>query len=116
MKKAARYILFISLLSSGSLFSQNNSCANKLDSAAVIKIAKKRRAWWTSENSRTSVRFDDKTCTWTAKSSRSKHTNRGDCKHTNGCTLIRSVTLTMDASTGKIKSKTKEKKLYPNYE
>jgi hypothetical protein len=92
-------------------------CDNRLDSAAIVKIAKRSNSYWTKNwQYPPDIQFDEKNCEWTIKSTKSRHTNKGGCKHTNGCTEIKTIQLVIDATTGKLKSKTQEKKLYHNYE
>lgn len=112
-------ILFVNffLLNSLLCFSQISNCENRLDSAKVIKIAKSHHAYWTSKNQDLpTIIFDKQNCTWTVVSTISRHTNRGECKRTNGCTFVKKVTLIIDAHSKKVISKTKWQKLYPNYE
>ena len=98
-------------------FSQQVNCISALDTAEVIKIAKKKKAYWqVHEQMKPDIVFDVGKCEWIVKSSKTKHTNRGNCKNTNGCTLLKTVTLTIDARTIKIKHKRRRKKLYHNYE
>jgi hypothetical protein len=62
------------------------------------------------------VKFDESLQKWKVLSTRTKHINRGRCKFTNGCTEITQLILTIDADTGKVKSRKKQKKLFYNYE
>jgi len=39
-----------------------------------------------------------------------------DCANTNGCTIIKSKTITIDCNSGEIKGIEKKRKVYPNYE
>lgn len=55
-------------------------------------------------------------CYWQVKVSTSRHTNRGNCKRTNGCTLVKMTNLYIDPDSGKIAHRKTRKKLYPNYE
>lgn len=112
-------ILIVNLFLFNSLlyFSQKSECKNQLDSTKVIKIAKSHLAYWTSKNQDLpSIIFDKQNCTWTVVSTISRHSNRGECKRTNGCTYVKKVTLVIDAHSKKVISKTKWQKLYPNYE
>lgn len=89
----------------------------RMDTLAIIRKAKFHNAYWTEYwVSPTSITFDEKESTWTVHSVKTHHTNRGDCKHTNGCTVVKSVTLTIDDQNKKVISKTKEKIIFPNYE
>lgn len=113
------FILFLVLITGGSYkaMSQAISCFNGMDSAEVIRIAKHRNAYWEEDDWRKpSLVFNGQNCEWTVQSSKTKYTNRGDCKHTNGCTEITTVTLVVDANTKKVKSRKREKRKFPNYE
>ena len=89
----------------------------KMDSTQVIRKAKRHHAYWTEYwVSPPAISFDEKERTWTVHSVKTQHTTRGDCKNTNGCTVVKSVTLVIDDKNGKVVSKTKEKKIFPNYE
>jgi hypothetical protein len=115
MKKAI--LITIGLIHCLFAFSQTTASANQLDTAQVIKTAKRYNAYWIVDwYAQPSLKFDELSATWTVVSSRSKHTARGQCKHTNGCRLVITVTLVIDARTGKVKSRKKTKKIYPNYE
>lgn len=93
------------------------SCKNKLDTAKVIAIAKRHNAYWIKLwFAPPSIKFNEDSCTWTVVSYKSKHTNRGECKHTNGCTLTKTVTLIINAKTRRVISKRKKKEMFPNYE
>ena len=99
------------------VFSQTNACENQLDTARVIKIAKKHNAYWTDVwYAQPSIKFDEASCTWTIVSIKLRHINKWNCKNTNGCTEVKSITLVIDAKTKKVKSKDKTVELYPNYE
>lgn len=88
-----------------------------LDTMQVIQISKRHHAYWTEYwVSPPAISFDEKERTWTVHSVKTEHTNRGECKHTNGCTVVKSVTLVIDDKKDKVVSKTKEKKIFPNYE
>lgn len=96
---------------------QKDALLPKMDTLAVIQKAKRHHAYW-NENwvSPPALSFDEKERTWTVHSVKTHHTNLGDCKQTNGCTVVKSVTLVIDDKKGKVVSKTKEKKIFPNYE
>lgn len=97
--------------------SQSDSCSNAMDTAEVVKIAKHRNAYWVDDDWRKpSLLFNGQQCEWTVQSTKTRYTSKGDCKRTNGCTEITTVTLVIEANTKKVKSKKKEKRLFPNYE
>ena len=115
MIKSLSIVLF--LLSFNFVFTQESNCENRLDSTKVIKIAKRHNAYWNKKSQGVPyVTFDKQKCTWTVVSTIYRHTNRGHCKNTNGCTFVKKVTLVIDAYSKKVISKTKWQKLYPNYE
>lgn len=90
---------------------------NFIDTAAVIKIAKRHNAYWTKNWAmQPSISFDSTKGEWKIVSYKSKHTNKGDCKNTNGCTEIKTVVLIIDNKTKKVKSREETKQLMPNYE
>ena len=113
-----KWVLLVWVLMMASFaFGQKSSCNNRLDSLQALKIALKNRAWPTAEGSiPTRVSFDSLKCEWTVVASRHSHTRKGKCKYTNGCTLVSSLTLVLDAKTKRLKSKKRSEKLYPNYE
>jgi hypothetical protein len=109
----ASFILFNFLL----CFSQESKCENRLDTAKVIKIANRHNAYWNKKSQGVPyITFDEQKCTWTVVSTIYRYTNRGHCKNTNGCTIVKTVTLIVDANSKKVISKTKWQKLYHNYE
>lgn len=107
----------MSLTSCLTTFCQTNGCENRIDTTQVIIIAKRHNAYWTSDwSAQPGIKFDAQSCTWTVVSSKSRYTNRGRCKRTNGCTLVKTETLIIDARTKKVLSRNNNKKIYPNYE
>ena len=55
-------------------------------------------------------------CVWNVQLDTYRHTNRGECKRTNGCTLVKTTRLWFDAETGRLIRRKKSRRLYPNYE
>jgi hypothetical protein len=100
------------------LKAQGTICDGQLDSAAVRKIALRKNAYWTEDwlFSAPSLKFDSLACTWTVSSGKRGHTEKGDCKYTNGCTTWTRVVLTIDARTKRVIDKTVTIHLDPNYE
>jgi hypothetical protein len=82
----------------------------------VIRIAKRHCAYWEFEDHKPSVQLNENTSEWLVQSTKHSYTKKGNCKYTNGCTKVKIVKLVIDATTGKVKSKVKEKTIYPNYE
>ncbi len=98
-------------------FSQTTVCNNRLDSAGVVKIAKRHHAYWTKNwQSPPSIKLDEQSCRWTVVCWRTHHSNKGECKYTNGCTISDMVTLVIDAKTKRVISKKRTKTSFPNYE
>ncbi|NLA23338.1 MAG: hypothetical protein GX879_00055 [Bacteroidales bacterium] len=62
------------------------------------------------------VKFDKEKSVWIITSEDYKTTNRGKCKKTNGCTIVRSKTVWIDDKTHKILKKKTSKKKLSNYE
>src|SRR6478609_6189814 len=105
------YLNFFFLINWLLVFPQSEICTNRLDTAGVIQIAKKNNSYWTEHWSYTpKINFDSEKCEWTVHSTKSEHSNKGDCKYTNGCTIITTVTLTIDARSKKVISKNKKEK------
>jgi hypothetical protein len=110
---AIHFLLFLSFTG----FAQKNPNDVFLDSAKVIRIAKWRNAYWSNGYSpNPALQLDAVLQEWQVVSTKMRHTNKGKCKFTNGCTEITRLTLILEAKTGKVKSKTKQKKLFYNYE
>jgi hypothetical protein len=121
MKVTIVLLLFLMINLIG--FSQTSSCANQLDSAEVIKIAKRHNAWWDIKpkknlySKKPKIVFDEQNCEWKVFSSKSKQTRIGlcdfsgkNCRDVGGCTVIKNVVLVIDDKTKKVKSKNKSKK------
>jgi len=104
------------LFTAHSAISQTPPCKPGIDSAAVVRIAKKRGVYWT-ENWACPPRltFDSLNCQWKLFTCKTKHTTKGDCKYTNGCTVSTTATLVVHALTGQSQVQKREK-LYHNYE
>ena len=105
------------LMCSLSAFCQKNDCENGLDTSQVIKIAKRHNAYWAKDwLSKPGIELDIQKCQWKVNTSKRKYTRRGQCKHTNGCVLIKTRTLLIDAKTRKVLSRNTMKELKPSYE
>ncbi|MES2478092.1 MAG: hypothetical protein V4561_03340 [Bacteroidota bacterium] len=115
MKKTLLTIM--GMLSGFVVFSQTMDCDSRMDSMRLMNIAIRHNAWWNNEwYAPPSMKFNADNCEWTVVSYKSKHTDRGDCKNTNGCTMSKMVTLVIDARTFKVKSRKKKITVHPNYE
>lgn len=87
------------------------------DTSGIIKIAKKKHAYFTDNSvNKPFIQLNRETCEWTVISRKTGYTKKGNCKHTNGCTTVKTVTLVIDAQTKKVKRKDHKIVLYPNYE
>jgi hypothetical protein len=111
----------------------DNNCANQLDTAEVIRIAKKENAWWKKKPNKLrgiihnnryrlymywyfnepEIVFDEQNCEWRVYSSKQKGTKKGkedvsDCHRYPYCTKTVSIVLKIDAKTKSIKSKEKK--------
>ena len=92
------------------------NCPPQLDTAAVIRLAGGYYSYREyGEKYYAHLRFNDTTCTWHVFSQELKYVDFR-CRRLNGCRKIISRELIVDDKTGKVKSKTRSKKLYPNYE
>lgn len=119
MSKLKKNIVFFLLISASvnPAFSQTAPCASKLDSSDVIRIARKKKVYWTEDwQCKPQLKFDGLTCEWTVTTCKTEHTNRGDCKYTNGCTVTTMATLVINATTRKVVSLEKKEHLIHNFE
>jgi hypothetical protein len=67
---------------------------------------------WDAPGADLDVKYNE----WLVFSQKTTHSDRGPCKRTNGCTIIETRTVAVDAETGKIIRKGRTKDKYPNYE
>jgi hypothetical protein len=83
----------------------------------VIQKAKRHsplRSWlW---NTDTTPEWDNSQKQWTFIIYKYKHINRGQCKYTNGCTIVKKLAVTIDDHNKKVVSKKISKTQYYNYE
>ena len=83
----------------------------------AIAIARKKGYYKTGKEWRDpSVELNTATMIWIITSLCYETTHKGDCKHTNGCTIVIRKTISIDAKTGKVIDKKKTRKKTPNYE
>ena len=88
-----------------------------LDTVAVIRIAKSEKSYLDKDwQFKPVINFDTLLCEWRVYTMMARHTEKGKCRFTNGCTEVLSVVLYLDATTGRVKSRKTEKRLIPNYE
>lgn len=106
---------------------QDNTCTNNLDSTEVIQLLKKKKLIYVNKDLteeeinntpvyQPKVKFDSEKCIWNVSSTKYKSTRKGKCRKTNGCTIITTLHVAVNAKTKKIMSKYKEVKKVPNYE
>lgn len=55
-------------------------------------------------------------CVWEITTVSTSHTREGDCKYTNGCTVVLRKTLYIETINGEVVHRFEKRKLYPNYE
>jgi hypothetical protein len=53
---------------------------------------------------------------WTVSGYKYKHSNKGQCKYTNGCTIVRHLVVVINDNDGKIISKKMNESIFHNYE
>lgn len=96
---------------------QHKICINNLDTNKVIRIAKRHNSYWTKAwQCPPNIEYNENNCEWKVSSCKIKISNKGDCKNTNGCTLTTSVSLIIDAGSGKIKDRIELKLVTKNWE
>ena len=113
-----KYIFLICFIFTFSITNaQNKTCINNLDSIKVKRIAKRHNSYWTKAwQYKPGLLFKEESCEWMVVSRKIKITNKGDCKYSNGCTITTTVTLLIDATTGKVKDRIELKHVTRNYE
>jgi hypothetical protein len=114
MKYLVSFLLVCSLTQT---FGQTDSaCTPMLDTVSVIKITNAKKFNNGNEQRSFNIYFDPYNCEWCLVTSQVNYIHHGPCKGLNGCTEIVEVVYLVDDRTKKVKSKTREKKLYPHYE
>jgi len=94
-----------------------NVTTPEISKEEAINIARKKGYYKTGKEWRDpSVQLNAETMCWTIVSMRYETSRRGKCKHTNGCSIVTTKTISIDAHTGKVIDKTKTRKKFPNYE
>jgi hypothetical protein len=120
-------ILSLMLFFYNTAMAQQPLCKNKYDSVSVVKYVQQKgllllpEGYTLEEISKypsmaPSVSFDKNKCRWSVTSSTSKHSMKGNCKNTNGCTVVTVQTVALAANNGKIISTKRRFKKYHNYE
>ena len=111
------YVISFLVLFSKEVVSQTAACEIKIDSNQVYRKAKLRGIYWTKDwFCPPKIKIDSLNCSLLYSSCKTRHTNRGKCKHTNGCTVWISAEMLVDARTGKVLWCKREKSLHHNYE
>lgn len=99
--------------------SQNDSCRDsaKVCREKAIALARQ-KGYYPDGNPEITpqVQFDPCYRRWIITGISYHHSNKGDCKNTNGCTVEERSLIIIHADTGKILFKEKKSKVYPNYE
>ncbi|MBI3135512.1 MAG: hypothetical protein HYZ14_12620 [Bacteroidetes bacterium] len=108
-------ILFLFYLSQTS-GQTNSGCTPVLDTTTVLKIAKAERFYPGTDTKFCAIHFDTLKCEWTLVTSKIRYINHGRCKRLNGCTEITTISSVIDDQNRTLKSRTRERKLYPHYE
>jgi hypothetical protein len=82
----------------------------------VIRKAK-RAGYFSKRWKGTSITLNVESAEWTIQNTESKgSTHKGRCAHTNGCIILETSKMVIDATTGKVKQKNKSTSLMPIYE
>lgn len=87
----------------------------RLDTVTVLRKARLGDQRNLGEIERPSVRFMEDG-NWEVIQLRTSHTEKGPCARTNGCTVIKGVTVVINDRTGRVVSREKDEDVYPNYE
>ena len=120
-------ILSLMLFFYNTAMAQQPLCENKYDSVSVVKYVQQKgllllpEGYTLEEISKypsmaPSLSFDKNKCRWSVTSSTSTHSMKGNCKNTNGCTVVTVQTVALAANNGKIISTKRRFKKYHNYE
>ncbi|MFK7050257.1 hypothetical protein [Flavobacterium columnare] len=108
-------------------FSQSQTNKQKLDTLGIIKLVEKKglllipkglskKEINTIPSLTPKITFDPKKNNWTVISTDYKTTQKGDCKKTNGCTMVITQIVVISDITKKIIHTNRTEKLYQNYE
>ena len=98
-------------------FTTSKVAAPEITREEAIKIARKKGYYKTGKEWRDpSVDLNTQTMIWTVTSICYETSRKGDCKKTNGCSIVTTKTISIDALTGKVIDKIRTRKKYPNYE
>ncbi len=98
-------------------FAQSEVTESKMKAEDVVRLVQRRfpirtRTWnfdslpvWNAAEKK-----------WTISIYQYKHSNRGQCKYTNGCTIVRHLIVVINDNNKKIISKNLNRSLFHNYE
>lgn len=112
-----RTVLPSFLLAMGLEVMAQDSCIARLDAANVLRIAGAKEPISPSGAWATNPTFDPASCAWTAVFvTRVGHSNRGRCRHTNGCTVVRQRDIVVDDRRAKVSGRSTRRQVYYNYE
>lgn len=105
------------LIAMGMEVMAQDSCVARLDTASVLRIAGAKEPISPSGAWATNPTFDPVRCAWTAVFvTRVGHSNRGRCRHTNGCTVVRQRAIVVDDRRAKVTGRSTRRQVYYNYE
>jgi len=112
-------LLLSTVLAEAKTLPLNDTCTDsaKISRAKAISIAKD-KGYYPDANPEITpeVQLDPCYRRWIIRGISYHHSNKGDCKNTNGCTIEERSLIIIHADTGKILFKEKVTKVYPNYE
>jgi len=88
----------------------------RLDTATVIRKSHMEGMPDRYEMRAPRLTFDPATSIWTTSQVTTSHRSRGECRRTNGCTVVRERTCRINDRIGRVLGCTTEKSVFPNYE
>jgi hypothetical protein len=118
MQKALLICFFI-CLPGGLLKAQANKPGNKIKTDAdVIAFAKEHKSRFHYEVTDLPpiISYDEKTNKWKVEVMKTGYSDKGQCKHTNGCTTVRRIVILLDAKSRKSHIVKDTTDIFPNYE
>lgn len=114
------FFIFLFSFHPGS-FAQSEVTESKMKAEDVVRLVQRRFPIRIRIRTRT-WNFDSLTVwnaaekNWTISIYQYKHSNRGQCKYTNGCTIVRHLDVVINDMDGKIISKKLNESIFYNYE
>jgi len=106
---------------------QKKPCVSKFDSISVVNYIEE-KGWLDLIPVKTLAKLsyfpevvstaslNQATCRWKVVSQASYHSNDGDCRFTNGCTVVVKQAIVVNARNKRLVSRRKNMKIYPNFE